>query len=251
MIQILIVLILIDQTKTFKTYFAASWLLELAWELGNLHNSMKTSRLWLAAASRWRGLSCDWLAHLSIIPPLQEYDWMRSLAGIAALARLWYSLSCISHKNYPDQIVCCLYNGWCVTNYWTSANIEVTKVYYSRVFITSRGAVQCNDDSIGQKYFAQTSSMRIWEKQEELQLDPAMLVIICQARQMTWVTIWMWSLQSTAWRARDKNSILAIFIQLRSAAGCKTIKLHLPGTKQRGRRDVRFIVISRPKVGAG
>ena len=86
MIQILIVLILIDQTKTFKTYFAASWLLELAWELGNLHNSMKTSRLWLAAASRWRGLSCDWLAHLSIIPPLQEYDWMRSLAGIAALA---------------------------------------------------------------------------------------------------------------------------------------------------------------------
>ena len=86
MIQILIVLILIDQTKTFKTYFAASWLLELAWELGNLHNSMKTSRLWLAAASRWRGLSCDWLAHLSIIPPQQEYDWMRSLAGIAALA---------------------------------------------------------------------------------------------------------------------------------------------------------------------
>ena len=78
-----------------------------------------------------------------------------------------------------------------VANYWT-------KVYYSRVFITSRGAVQCNDDSIGQKYFAQTSSMRIWEKQEELQLDPAMLVIICQARQMTWVAIWMWSLQSTS-----------------------------------------------------
>ena len=86
MIQILIVLILIDQTKTFKTYFAASWLLELAWELGNLHNSRKTSRLWLAAASRWRGLCCDWLAHLSITPPQQEYDWMRSLAGIAALA---------------------------------------------------------------------------------------------------------------------------------------------------------------------
>ena len=86
MIQILIVLILIDQTKTFKTYFVASWLLELAWELGNLHNSRKSSRLCLAAASRWRGLSSDWLAHLSIIPPQQEYDWRRSLAAIAALA---------------------------------------------------------------------------------------------------------------------------------------------------------------------
>ena len=137
-----------------------------------------------------------WLAGAPVNHPAAAGIWLDEEPGwhrCTGTGSGIYSLNCISHKNYPDQIVCCLYNGWCVTNYWTPANIEVTKVYYRRVFITPR-----NDDSIGQKYFAQTSSMRIWEKQEELQLDPAMLVIICQARQMTWVAIWICSLQSTS-----------------------------------------------------
>lgn len=139
-----------------------------------------------------------------------------------------------------------------VANYWTSRVREPRsyQVYYRRVFITSRGGVQwwhwteicCTDlqyENMRKTGRAATRSCDVGDNLSSAADDMSRHLDLQSAVRIS------------AWRARDKNSILAIFIQLRSAAGCKTIKLHLPGTKQRGRRDVQFIVISRPKVGAG